>query len=152
MLYSIHQDNLYYPLDTNDVVTLWIPLVKVSKEMGTMHFAKGSHKNGYIGFNPIGESSEVFYSEYIHKNKFKIYETQDLDIGDVSLHHGWVIHGAPPNITKNTREAIVIAYYPDGTKLKKPLNVYQERVLKFMYRGLRPGQNANGFTNDCVNV
>ncbi|MBF0277725.1 MAG: phytanoyl-CoA dioxygenase family protein [SAR324 cluster bacterium] len=142
-----HQDSLYYPLDTNKVITIWIPLVNVKREMGTMHFAKGSHKKGYLGFNPIGEEAEGYFSELIKKQSFEIFESPDLEMGDASLHHGWVLHGTPPNSTEYNREAIVIAYYPDGTRLLNPLNVYQERVIKYMYRGLKPGDPANGSTN-----
>jgi hypothetical protein len=41
----------------------------------------------------------------------------------------------------------VIAYYPNGTRLLSPINVYQERVVQYMYRGLNPGDLANGATN-----
>lgn len=37
-----HQDQQYWPLDTDDTITMWMPLVDVSPEMGTMRFASGS--------------------------------------------------------------------------------------------------------------
>ncbi len=142
-----HQDKLYYPLDTDKVVTIWLPLVHVKREMGTMHFAKASHKKGYLGFQPIGEEAEDHFTEHIQKQGFEIFESPDLNVGDATVHHGWVLHGAPPNLTESNREALVIAYYPDGTRLLSPVNVYQERVLKYMYRELNPGDLANGSTN-----
>ena len=142
-----HQDKLYYPLDTDNVLTIWIPLVNVKREMGTMHFAKKSHKKGYLGFQPIGEEAEGHFTKHIEEQGFEIFESPDFELGDVSVHHGWVLHRAPPNITESNREVLVIAYYPNGTRLLSPINVYQERVVQYMYRGLNPGDLANGSTN-----
>ena len=38
-----HQDGYYWPLDTDRTITLWMPLVDVPAEIGTMTFASGSH-------------------------------------------------------------------------------------------------------------
>jgi ectoine hydroxylase-related dioxygenase (phytanoyl-CoA dioxygenase family) len=37
-----HQDQHYRPLATDNTITMWMPLVDVTPEMGTMHFASGS--------------------------------------------------------------------------------------------------------------
>jgi ectoine hydroxylase-related dioxygenase (phytanoyl-CoA dioxygenase family) len=39
-----HQDQHYWPLATDQTITLWMPLVDVTPDMGTMHFASGSHR------------------------------------------------------------------------------------------------------------
>lgn len=54
-----HQDQHYWPLATDNTITMWMPLVDVTPEMGTMHFASGSHKNGYLGEQPISDESEA---------------------------------------------------------------------------------------------
>lgn len=33
-----------------------------------------------------------------------------MALGDASFHHGWVLHGSPPNHTKEARVALSIAY------------------------------------------
>ena len=38
-----HQDRYYWPLDTDLTVTMWLPLVDVTDDMGPMFFASGSH-------------------------------------------------------------------------------------------------------------
>lgn len=50
-----HQDQYYWPLDTDKTITMWMPLVDVSAEMGTMVFASGSQRHGYLGKLPISE-------------------------------------------------------------------------------------------------
>ncbi len=43
-----HQDQFYWPLDTAATITMWMPLVDISLEMGMLTFASGSHKNGLV--------------------------------------------------------------------------------------------------------
>ena len=64
-----HQDQFYWPLDTNQSITMWMPMVDVSQEMGPIGFASGSHKNGYLGDILISDESEEYFKEYI-KTKF----------------------------------------------------------------------------------
>lgn len=37
-----HQDQFYWPLDTNNTITMWMPLVDASVNMGVMSFVPGS--------------------------------------------------------------------------------------------------------------
>ena len=41
-----HQDQHYWPLDTDNTVTMWMPLVDASPAMGTMRFASGIPPGG----------------------------------------------------------------------------------------------------------
>lgn len=58
-----HQDQYYWPLDTKNTVTLWMPLVNVPAEVGSMTFATGSHKQGYIEAIAISDQSDAFYND-----------------------------------------------------------------------------------------
>ena len=44
-----HQDQFYWPLDTDRTITMWMPLVDVPPEIGSMTFVSGSHRLGYLG-------------------------------------------------------------------------------------------------------
>src|SRR5439155_26114261 len=44
-----HQDRYYWPLDTDRTVTMWMPLVDVDMQMGSMIFASGSHRATALG-------------------------------------------------------------------------------------------------------
>ena len=37
-----HQDQVYWPLDTTNMITMWMPLVDVPNEIGSVVFASGS--------------------------------------------------------------------------------------------------------------
>src|SRR6185436_17080033 len=38
-----HQDEYYWPLDTSNTITMWMPLVDVPREVGSMTFGTGTH-------------------------------------------------------------------------------------------------------------
>ncbi|MHB8466765.1 MAG: phytanoyl-CoA dioxygenase family protein [Acidimicrobiales bacterium] len=44
-----HQDQVYWPLDTDKTITMWMPLVDVPSDVGSMTFASGSSRIGDLG-------------------------------------------------------------------------------------------------------
>ncbi len=130
-----HQDRLYFPLDTDEVVTLWMPIVDVTAQMGTLSFASGSHTEGDLGYQPISDAAEEYFSQFIEERGFTLAPSVDMEAGDATFHHGWVLHGAPPNTSTRPREVMTIVYYPDGTSLPKPNNIYQQRALELGFGG-----------------
>src|SRR5512140_3690692 len=48
-----HQDHYYWPMDTDNTITMWMPLMDITPEMGTLVFASGSQVNGHLGNIPI---------------------------------------------------------------------------------------------------
>jgi ectoine hydroxylase-related dioxygenase (phytanoyl-CoA dioxygenase family) len=39
-----HQDQYYWPIDTNNTITMWMPLVDINVDMGMLTFASNSYK------------------------------------------------------------------------------------------------------------
>jgi len=107
-----HQDLVAAPF-TCCFVTLWLALTPVRREMGALWFADGSHINGRFGDNLTVSGEEV------HDAGFNITQTGAMSSGDATLHAGWTIHGAPPNVAAAgyDREAIALSYVVDGTRL-----------------------------------
>ena len=44
-----HQDQYYWPLSSDQTITMWMPLIDIPPEIGSMTFASGSQKLGYLG-------------------------------------------------------------------------------------------------------
>jgi hypothetical protein len=42
-----HQDQYYWPLDTSNTITLWMPLIDITEDLGMLTFASGSHRGRY---------------------------------------------------------------------------------------------------------
>ena len=137
-----HQDQFYWPLDTDQSITMWMPLVDVSQEMGTMGFASGSHKGGYLGEIPISDESEKIFKEYVKEKGYGISQSGDMAAGDVTFHNGWTLHGASPNMSSVVREVMTVIYYPDGTRLTEPAHEYQKEDFDAMYEGMEAGELA----------
>jgi ectoine hydroxylase-related dioxygenase (phytanoyl-CoA dioxygenase family) len=145
-----HQDQHYWPLDTDNTVTMWMPLVDASPEMGTMRFASGSHLDGYLGDMPIGDDSEQKFAEYIQKRGYSIAPGVAMKAGDATFHYGWTLHGAPANATGRPREAMTVIWYADGARVTEPDNFNRRRDLERWMPGLKPGDLAASELNPLV--
>lgn len=145
-----HQDQHYWPLDTSNTLTMWMPLVDVTAEMGTMRFACGSHLEGYLGEAPIGDESETRFHDYIHARGYRTEQVPFLGAGDASFHYGWTLHGAPGNRTRQTREVMTVIWFADGARVLAPDNANRQRDLQRWLAGTLPGEPAAGPLNPLV--
>jgi len=67
-----HQDQFYWPLDTTNTITMWMPLIDINSDMGIMKFASGTHRLGSITSKEISDSSEDFFNNFVSSNKFDV--------------------------------------------------------------------------------
>jgi ectoine hydroxylase-related dioxygenase (phytanoyl-CoA dioxygenase family) len=137
----LHQDQFYWPLDTTNTVTMWMPLIDVTREMGTMTFASGSHRNGLVGTLPISERADVILSSLIQEKQYGL-ASYDLKAGDATFHYGLTLHAAHPNTSNIRREVITVIYYEDGTKIMEPDNEYRRVDMQVFHPGQSPGESA----------
>jgi ectoine hydroxylase-related dioxygenase (phytanoyl-CoA dioxygenase family) len=137
-----HQDQYYWPLDTDRTVTLWMPLHDLTPEMGIMHFARGSHAGGCLADLPIGDESEETLARFVAEHGFDVAGANAMRAGDASFHSGWTLHGAPPNRASVVREVMTIIYFPDGTRVLEPDNPGRKFDLRVWLPGLKPGDVA----------
>jgi ectoine hydroxylase-related dioxygenase (phytanoyl-CoA dioxygenase family) len=148
-----HQDQYYIPLDTPNVLTMWIPLVDVSQEMGTMSHASGSHHDGPLLALGISDASDAEYQELLDKRKFPIVEADDVNAGDASFHTGWTVHRAAGNETQTMREVMTILYFADGARLlpDDPDSEFTSTFIGQMHLGGRgPGELVDSEVNPIV--
>lgn len=145
-----HQDQFYWPLDTDKTITLWMPLIDLTKEMGIMQFASGSHKRGYVLSKEISDASEEFFNNFVKENNLRVAGRGKTRAGDATFHSGWTLHNAPANKTEKMREVMTIIYFADKTKILKPDNSYRENDLQTWLGGLAPGEEAKSELNPVV--
>lgn len=137
-----HQDQIYWPLDSTNTITLWMPLVDVSEEVGSMTFVSGSHKKGYISKLEISDESHRTLHEYITHNNLPQVTHGAMSAGDATFHYGWTLHSAPSNPTTTMREIMTIIYYADGTRILDPDSNARRNDLKRWFPGQQPGEVA----------
>jgi ectoine hydroxylase-related dioxygenase (phytanoyl-CoA dioxygenase family) len=145
-----HQDQFYWPLDTEHTVTLWMPLVPVSVEMGPMTFASGSHRLGKLCDLPIGDESEAVYDAAVAERGLRRTAPEAFAPGDATFHAGWTLHRAPPNRTALMREVMTVIYFADGARVG-PLDHPNRRFDRDVWLpGCEPGEPAASAKNPVL--
>jgi len=146
-----HQDQYYWPLDTigAQTVTMWMPLVDVTIEMGALTFASGSHRDGFMGHIEISDESESTFDSYVHSRGYTVTNAE-MQAGDATFHTGWTLHNAPGNSTDTMREVMTIIFFADGIKVSEPDNPNREDDLRTWLPGLKPGDLAASTLNPLV--
>lgn len=145
-----HQDQYYWPLDTEKTITMWMPLIDVDQSMGLMEFASGSHKKGYLLEREISDESHEFFDSYIRKKNFQVEGCDSMKAGDATFHSGWTLHNAGANTSGKMREVMTIIYYPKGTKILEPDHEWRKRDLEVWLGGQKPGQEALSHLNPVI--
>ena len=145
-----HQDQHYWPIDTDRTVTMWMPLVDLSEDMGILKFASRSHTRGYLGTLPISEESEAVFNRYIANEGVKVSALDRIDAGDATFHLGWNLHSAPGNRSDRLREVMTVIWVADGSRVTEPANVNQERDMACWLPGLGPGDRVASELNPLV--
>jgi ectoine hydroxylase-related dioxygenase (phytanoyl-CoA dioxygenase family) len=145
-----HQDQYYWPLLTDNTITMWMPLVDASAEMGTMSFASGSHKKGYLGKVGISDESDEVFSKFVADKGYTISNCGAMKAGDASFHSGWTLHSAGGNRTNTTREAMTIIFFEDGAYLMEPDNENRWADLERWHPGQKPGEMAGSGINPML--
>ncbi len=146
-----HQDQYYWPLGTDNTITMWMPLVDVPDEVGTLTFATGSREAGFLGDFEISDESDAIFEVLVREKGMQLHNYGGMKAGDVSFHSGWTLHGAPGNPTPNMREVMTIIYFPDGIKVTDPGdNPHRNNDLRTWLPGLKPGDFAASELNPLL--
>lgn len=94
-----HQDNYYFCLKPNNVLTIWLALDVVDRENGCLRYVPGSHLRGvrpHQRSNILGFSQGI--SDYGDQDFAEEVEIH-LQPGDAVVHHGETIHRAEANVS-----------------------------------------------------
>ena len=138
-----HFDDQHFPLDTDDVVTAWIPAQPTPIEMGPLSFAYplDVHKlvNSVI-FEKNGTNYDREVSKVFAKNRVAINETP-FELGEVSFHHNLNFHTASQNSTDRSRVVLANTYYKSGARVTNSPTMISGDWQKFM-PNVKPGDVA----------
>jgi ectoine hydroxylase-related dioxygenase (phytanoyl-CoA dioxygenase family) len=132
-----HQDHYYWPLDTDRMVTMWMPLVDIPAEVGSMTFASGSHALGDLGGKGIGKETDTTLRAVIEQRGLPTDSYGAMTAGDATFHGGWTAHSAGRNPTERLRTVMTVIYYADGAHVLPAVTEAQE-VDRRAWLGGRP--------------
>ncbi len=150
---SWHQDLNYWGLDDVDEVTAWIALSPANDSSGCMRFVRGSHKeriehrDTFAKDNLLTRGQEVVTS--IDESEAVSIE---LEPGQMSLHHGLLMHASGPNSTDDRRIGLAIRYIKPSMRQAQGDGDYAVLVRgqdDFGHFNLAPSPSA-AFADDAV--
>ena len=115
---SWHQDLRYWGLDNDEEVSAWIALGPVSENNGCMRFVPGSHVHDLLPHNDTFDEDNVLTRG--QRAAIDIDEAAtvpvELAAGQVSFHHGRLLHASGPNYSDERRIGMAINYISTKTR------------------------------------
>ncbi len=109
---SWHQDATYMGFNLNDFVTPWIALTHSNRENGCMSMIPGSHKNHIRKHDDTFDDDNILTRGQVVSD---IDTSNAVDLilrpGQMSLHHGEIVHGSQPNRSKQRRIGFALQSY-----------------------------------------
>lgn len=144
-----HADQYYWPLETDNTITAWIPLQETPLEMGPVEFSAGSHRIVEGRELEIGDKSETLIQQQLRVTDYR-HVKEAFDLGEVSFHSGWVFHRAGVNTTGHTRKVMTIIFMDKNTRLKQPENKNQVADWETWCPGAIVGEEINTPLNPVI--
>ncbi|MGF1466235.1 MAG: phytanoyl-CoA dioxygenase family protein [Sandaracinaceae bacterium] len=129
-----HYDAHHYPIDSDDVVTLWAPLQPTPRAMGPLAFARDIEAWRLVAdlpFSKFDDSYDRGIAEALRKGGVPV-EDGPFALGAVSFHHTRSLHTAGPNRTDRPRLALALTYLADGARLVEAPTLISGDFEKFM--------------------
>jgi ectoine hydroxylase-related dioxygenase (phytanoyl-CoA dioxygenase family) len=146
-----HQDAIYWPIDGTRCVTMWMPLVDVTPDMGVMTFVDGSN-TGELGTEAISDDSDAHFDSLLARTAAPTSVPVPMAAGDATFHGGWTLHKAGANSSTLTREVMTVIYFASDVRVQEPTNEPQRRDLARWLPGLAPGDLAASELNPVVSA
>lgn len=142
-----HQDQYYWPIDTFNTITMWMPLVDIDVDMGMLTFASGSYTKGSVFNFEISDESEGAFADYVKEQEFPISRAKTMKAGDATWHRGFTMHHANGNNSDKRREVMTIIYVADGARVTPYKNNWQKNDHEKWLMGVPVGSEINSELN-----
>jgi ectoine hydroxylase-related dioxygenase (phytanoyl-CoA dioxygenase family) len=136
-----HLDHYYWPLDTSHTITMWMALVDIPPEMGSMSFASGSHRGTGLPAMEISSKSEEVFEKTIRELGTPT-PSYSLKAGDATFHSGDLLHRAFGNESTARREVMTVIYFADGTRVSDLAYEHRKVDRDAFLPGCQPGDPA----------
>ncbi len=131
-----HQDVTYWGLEPPFAVTAWYAVDDSDAENGCMRVIPGSH----LALRRHGAATEpgnlLSVNQEASLSPEEVAGAVDLPLsaGEISLHHGLLIHGSNPNRSDRRRCGLTLRFIPPSVR-QSELNSHQRRWNPLLVRG-----------------
>ena len=136
-----HYDGHHFPIATQNVCKVWVPLQEIPNSMGPLGFARGMAVVELVEDIPFSK----FDTSYDRKVNARLREhdievdISPFELGEVSFHHNRNFHTAGPNRTTTPRMVLATTYFEDGACVIDAPHMVNGDWRRFM-PGVEPGQ------------
>ena len=114
-----HQDVTYWGLEPPFALTAWYAVDDSDVENGCMRVIRGSHRVGILEHGKSASAGNLLsINQEIPSDAIDESRAVDLVLraGEISIHHGHLIHGSNPNRSTRRRCGLTIRYVPPHVK------------------------------------
>ncbi|HEY0827322.1 MAG TPA: phytanoyl-CoA dioxygenase family protein [Bacilli bacterium] len=110
-----HQDFVYWPMNEQGALSIWLTVDDVDQNNGCMMFVPGSHKVGKLTGIDLVNPQNIF--DFVQGTELENRKPVIVPMkkGSCTFHHGLTFHYAHANVTNEPRRVLAIIYMPDGT-------------------------------------
>ena len=109
---SWHQDATYMGMNSSEFITPWFALTPSTIKMGCMSMIPGSHKHSIRRHEDTFAENNILTRGQVVED---VDESKAVDVilrpGEISIHHGAVIHGSKQNKSKQRRIGFSLQSY-----------------------------------------
>ncbi len=115
-----HQDVTYWGLEPPFAVSAWLAIDDSDRENGCMRVIPGTHQDGIREHGKADQDGNLLsINQEIPVTEAEEGSAADLILraGEMSLHHGTVVHGSLPNRSTRRRCGLTVPYLPTGVKV-----------------------------------
>ena len=113
---TLHQDQTFWPIGDEPLVSAWIPFEDVTLQNGAMAYVPGSHKAGRLKVVDITHSTDPYKILNDSALRGRMPEYVEARAGSVIWHHGLTVHQAARNKSKKVRRVFTVVYISSNAK------------------------------------
>ncbi len=143
-----HFDDHHFPIDSQAVATVWMPLQETPRAMGPLSFARGVDLHRLvtdIPFSTTGAGYDRAVSRAFAEAGVSVQDGP-FELGEISVHSSLCFHTAGANRTTAPRMVLATTYFADGaTVVPTPTLVSGE------WQHFLPGAQPGGVIDTPLN-
>lgn len=125
---SFHQHTNIIDESKYRSLSIWVPLIETTVEMGTLYVVKGSHKI----FNHVRSINDYRAFDNVSTKVMKKYSTPLLlKEGQAVIFDDRLIHWSPPNKSFHVRTAVRLLLIPEEADLAIHYRINEKELLKY---------------------